>query len=150
MGNAIAALALLVSVFGAVWVVCQDLGRFRRLERYGNSVLAARENSLEENALRAMFDRLALPLALEALAPPRRGLRRSAWVLLAGGALAEAVWVRFIAADDHGPASWWSYGIGLALFVAGGITRNAWRDKRATWMRKEMDRRRRVALRAPE
>ncbi len=72
MGDFIAFLALLVSIFGAAWIAYQDTGRWRRLERYGNAVQAARPDSLEQSTLQSVIDQLALPLALEALAPPER------------------------------------------------------------------------------
>lgn len=42
VGDSVAFLALMVSIFAAVGVAYQDTGRWRRLERYGNAVQAAK------------------------------------------------------------------------------------------------------------
>lgn len=145
MGNVIAALALCVSGFAAAWVVLQDLGKFRQLERYGNALQAATIGSLERDALQSVFDRLALPLALGALAAPRRRLRGWAWVLLSTGVVAETLWIMLIIVGERGALSWWVYGVGLALLLIGSGLRGIWRELRLREMRAEMNSRR-VAL----
>jgi len=141
VGNLIAALALLVSIFGAAWVAYQDTGRWRRLERYGNAVQSARPGSLEQTTLQSVFDQLALPLALEALAPPRKKLRRWAWVAIYVGLVIETVWFLMVAVNQRGWLSWTVYGIGLAVLVTGVLLRGTWRERRQQWMREEMQRR---------
>lgn len=142
VGDFIAFLALLVSIFGAAWVAYQGTGRWRRLERYGNVVQAARPGSLERSTLQSVFDQLALPLALEALAPPRKKLCRWAWVIINVGLVIEAVWILLVAADQRGWVSWTAYGVGLAVLITGMLLRATWRDRRQQWMREEMHRRR--------
>lgn len=141
VGDFIALFALLVSIFGAAWMAYQDTGRWRRLERYGNVLQAARPGSLERSTLQSVFDQLALPLALEALAPPRKKLRRSAWVVINVGLVIEAVWIVLVSADQRGRISWTVYGIGLAVLIAGMLLRATWHDRRQQWMREEMHRR---------
>jgi hypothetical protein len=66
-----------------------EAGRLRDLERCGNAVQAARLGNLERITLQFVFDQLALPLALEALAPPTKKLRRWAWVAVHVGLVIE-------------------------------------------------------------
>ncbi|MFL0360908.1 hypothetical protein [Curtobacterium flaccumfaciens] len=141
MGNFIASLALLVSIFGAAWVAYQDTGRWRRLERYGNAVQAARPGSLEQTTLQSVFDQLALPLALEALAPPRKKLRRWAWAAISIGLVVETVWILMVVINQRSWVSWAVYGTGLAVLVTGVLLRGAGRELRQQWMREEMQRR---------
>lgn len=142
MANLIAFLALLVSIFGAAWVVYQDSGRWRRLERYGSAVQAAQPGSLEQGTLQSVFDYLALPLALETLAPARKTLRRWAWAVIWTGLLIEAVWILMVTIGQRGAISWTVYAIGLLVLGIGAALRAAWRDRRQQWMREEMNRRR--------
>jgi hypothetical protein len=141
VGNFIAALALVVSIFGAAWVAYQDTGRWRRLERYGNAVQSARPGSLEQTTLQSVFDQLALPLALEALAPPRKKLRRWAWAAIYVGLIIETAWILMVAVNERGWLSWTVYGVGLAVLVTGVLLRRTWRELRQQWMQKEMHRR---------
>jgi hypothetical protein len=141
VGNIVAALALLVSIFGAAWVAYQDNGRWRRLERYGNAVQSARPGSLEQTMLQSVFDQLALPLALEALAPPSKTLRRWAWVAIYVGLVTETVWFLMVAVNQRGWLSWTVYGIGLAVLATGVVLRGTWRERRQQWMREQMHRR---------
>lgn len=141
VGNFIAALALLVSIFGAAWVAYHDTGRCRRLERYGNAVQSAQPGSLEQTTLQSVFDQLALPLALEVFAPPRKKLRRWAWVAISVGLVIETVWFLMVAVNQRGWLSWTVYGIGLAVLVTGILLRGTWRERRQQWMRGEMHRR---------
>jgi hypothetical protein len=141
LGDFVAILALLVSVFGAAWVAYQDSGRWRRLERYGSAVQAARAGSLERSTLQSVFDQLALPLALEALAPPRKKLRRWAWAAICVGLVIESVWILLVAIDQRGWISWAVYGVGLAVLITGMLLRAIWRERRQQWMRDEMHRR---------
>lgn len=149
VGDFIAFLALLVSIFGAAWVAYQDSGRWRRLERYGSAVQAARPASLERSALQSVFDQLALPLALEALAPPSKTLRRWAWATIYFGLVIESVWILLVAVDQRGWISWIVYGVGLAVLVTGVLLRAVWRDRRQQWMSEEMHRRRERQAPAP-
>lgn len=142
VGDFIAFLALLVSIFGAAWVAYQDTGRWRRLERYGAAVQAARQGSLERSVLQSVFDQLALPLALEALAPPRKGLRTWAGVMICAGLVIESIWILLVAINQRDWTSWTVYGVGLAVLVTGALLRAAWRERRQQWMREEMHRRR--------
>ena len=142
VGNLIAFLALLVSFFSTAWVAYQDTGRWRRLERYANAVQAARPGSLELSTLQSVFDQLALPLALEALAPPRKTLRRWAWAVIYVGLVIESVWILLVAVDQRGWISWTVYGAGLAALITGTLLRATWRERRQQWMQEEMHRRR--------
>jgi hypothetical protein len=141
VADLIAALALIVSIFGAVWAAYQDTGRWHRLERYGNVLQAARPGSLEQTALQSVFDRLALPLALGALAPPRKKLRRRAWAAIYVGFVIETVWILMVAVNQRGGLPWTVYGIGLAVLMTGVLLRGTWRERRQRWMREEMHRR---------
>ena len=141
MGNLIAALALLVSMFGAGWVAYQDSGRWRRLERYGTALQAARPGSLERAALQSVFNQLSLPLALEALAPARKALRHGAWVAIDFGLVIEGAWVVMVAVGERGRVSWTVYGVSLIVLGAGVALRGRWRESRQQWMREEMQRR---------
>lgn len=142
MGNFIAALSVLVAGVGALWVVYQDIGRNKQLERVGAALAVAQPGSLERNVLQSLFDRLVLPMALEQLAPPRKNLHVVAWVLLVIGSIGEVLWVLLVAdqAPPHG--SWATYGVSLLLLLGGTFCRQAWKLKRMQWMREEMERRR--------
>lgn len=119
MGNLIAALGVLVTAVGAAWVIYQDAGRDKRLAYFAAILPAAEPGSLEADALRSVFNQLALPIALEQLAPPRRKLRLSGWVLFGLGGLVGGVWIVLVITQAASSAAWTSYSIALVLLFAG-------------------------------